>query len=167
MYTRLYFVIPDVTHARRLVSDLNAAGVDSAHIHAVANDSIDLAGLPRATHRQRRDVLHRMEHWLWRANLVTFFLALAGLVLGVIGGSALLIVSMLALAIANLTVGILWVQVPDTGLREFGEALTHQEVLLMVDVPNRRITEIEQLVHKRHPEAVPGGRSWSVDALGL
>lgn len=167
MYTRLYFVPPDVTHARRLVNELNAAGVDDAHIHALANDSIDLADLPRATGWQRRDVVHRIEHWLWKANLAVFFLALAGAALGTVSASPLLMVGMLALAVANLVAGILWVQVPDTDLREFREALSHQEVLLMVDVPAQRVREIEELVHKRHPEVVPGGRSWTVDALGL
>lgn len=167
MTTRLYFLLPDVTHARRLVNDLTGADVDDSHLHAMANRSIDLGDLPRATPWQLRDVGHRMEHWLWKTNLVVFFLALAGLLLGVAAGNPLLIVGMLAVAVANLTIGLLWVQVPNTDLVEFREALSHQEVLLMVDIPTPRVAEIEELVHKRHPEAVPGGRSWLLDALGL
>ena len=59
------------------------------------------------------------------------------------------------------------VNVPDVHLTEFTDALSHGEVLLMVDVPVDRVAEIEKAVHHRHPEAVVGGVSWAVDAFGI
>jgi hypothetical protein len=35
----------------------------------------------------------------------------------------------------------------------------------MVDVPAGRVAEVEETVHRRHPEAIAGGVGWSVDAL--
>ena len=58
-------------------------------------------------------------------------------------------------------------RVPDTHLDEFHGALSHSEVLLMVDVPASRMAEIEKLVGRRHPEAIPGGTSWTIEAWGL
>ena len=47
------------------------------------------------------------------------------------------------------------------------DALPHREVLLMIDVPGRRVAEIEALAYKRHSEAIAGGTSWAVDAIGM
>lgn len=35
----------------------------------------------------------------------------------------------------------------------------------MVDVPSGQVAEVEETVHRRHPEAIAGGVGWSVDAL--
>jgi len=59
------------------------------------------------------------------------------------------------------------VHVPDVHLTEFTDALAHGEILLMVDVPEKRVAEIESVVRYRHPEAVVGGVSWTVDAFGI
>jgi hypothetical protein len=55
--------------------------------------------------------------------------------------------------------------VPDTHLDEFRGALSHSEILLMVDVPRQRVAEIEEMVRRRHPEAIPGGIGWTIEAL--
>ncbi len=49
MHRRLYFLFPEVEHARRVVEELEQAGVDNDHIHAMARPEIDLSSLPRAT----------------------------------------------------------------------------------------------------------------------
>ena len=57
--------------------------------------------------------------------------------------------------------------VPDVHLTEFTDALSHGEILLMVDVPASRVAEIEDFVHHRYPEAVVGGVSWTVEGFGI
>jgi len=37
----------------------------------------------------------------------------------------------------------------------------------MVDVAARQVANVEDLVHRHHPEAVVGGVGWNVDALRL
>jgi hypothetical protein len=59
------------------------------------------------------------------------------------------------------------VHVPDVHLTEFTDAVSHGEILLMVDVPSKRVTEIGGVVRRNYPEAVAGGVSLSVDAFGL
>ncbi len=58
-------------------------------------------------------------------------------------------------------------KVPDVHLTEFTDALSHGEVLLMVDVPSRRVAEIENFIYHRFPEAVVGGVGWTLDAFGI
>ena len=37
------------------------------------------------------------------------------------------------------------------------DALSHGEILLMIDIPSNRVLEIENFVHHKYPEAVVGG----------
>jgi hypothetical protein len=46
-------------------------------------------------------------------------------------------------------------------------ALSHDNALLMVDVPKARVAEVEALIERRHPEAVTGRASWTIEALGI
>lgn len=47
--------------------------------------------------------------------------------------------------------------VPNSKLKSFHPDIERGKVLMMVDVPMRRVQEISDLVAKRHPEAVSGG----------
>ena len=56
---------------------------------------------------------------------------------------------------------------PDVQLTEFTNALSHGEMLLMVDVPRHPVANIEDHVHHRHPEASVGGVGWIVYAFDM
>jgi hypothetical protein len=49
--------------------------------------------------------------------------------------------------------------VPNSRLKQFQTDLELGRVLMMVDVPLRRVAEIAELVASRHPEAVPRGEA--------
>jgi hypothetical protein len=46
---------------------------------------------------------------------------------------------------------------PSSRLKLFADGIANGQVLLMVDVPFRRVDEIESLVLQRHPDAKFGG----------
>lgn len=168
MKRRLYFLFPTAGDARRLVRELAAAGVDEGHIHALARTDIDLSGLPPATRRQQHDTVWRLEQALWGSNLAVFGAALLGLVVALILGLAAWALLAVTLMAASFSAGAAFaLRVPNTHLDECREALRHGEVLLMVDVPRRKVAEIEELVYRRHPEAIAGGVGWTLDAFGL
>lgn len=168
MKLRLYFLFPDDAAARRAVADLGTNGVATDQIHTVARDGVDVSGLPPATAPQRRDTLRRLDHGLWYGNLVVFTLAVATLIAGWALGSTLAWV--LALVVMLLTVGGgAWfaLRLPSVHLDEFRAALAHGEILLMVDVSSDCVESIEELMLRVHPEAVPGGGSWTPNAFGI
>ena len=76
-------------------------------------------------------------------------------------------VSIGVMAVTFILGGQFVIHVPNVHLTEFTDALSHGEILLMIDVPINRVAEIEDFVHHKYPEAVVGGVSWSVDAFGL
>ncbi len=167
-FRRLYFVIPDEPQAAQVVNDLETAGVGRQHMHAIAGRGATLTRLPPATERQRQDAGSRLERIAWTGDLMLFFLGLIGLIASLVWASlagSLLSVVLMAL---TLIAGVLFaVRVPDTHLDEFRGALSHSEVLLMVDVPRQRVAEIEEMVRRRHPEAIPGGTGWTIEALHI
>ncbi len=167
-FRRLYFVIPDETQAAQVVNDLETAGVGRQHMHAIAGRGATIARLPPANERQRQDAGSRLERIAWTGDLMLFFLGLIGLIASLVWASlagSLLSVVLMAL---TLIAGVLFaLRVPDTHLDEFRGALSHSEVLLMVDVPRQRVAEIEEMVRRRHPEAIPGGTGWTIEALHI
>ncbi len=167
-FRRLYFVIPDETQAAQVVNDLETAGVDVQHMHAIAGRGATLTRLPPATERQRQDAGSRLERLAWSGEPGAVFsrgCRLDRLTGMVFAGRALLSVALMLLTLAG---GALFaLRVPDTHLDEFRGVLSHREVLLMVDVPRQRVAEIEEMVRRRHPEAMPGGTGWTIEALHI
>ena len=168
MKRRLYFLFSDTDQARTAVADLAGLGVDVGRMHVIARPGADLSGLPPATERQRRDVLKRLEKTLWGGNLVLFGSALVGLVLAVVLNNVIGMVLAAAVMIVSFVGGALFaLRLPTTHLDEFHEELRHGELLLMVDVSRDCVEDVEELMRRRHPEAVTGGSVWTLDAFGV
>jgi cobalamin biosynthesis protein CobD/CbiB len=168
MKRRLYFLFSDNGQARTAVADLTGIGVDAGHMHVVARPGVDVSGLPPATERQRRDVLKRLDKTLWGGNLVLFGAAFAALILAMLFGNIVGMVLASAVLIASFTGGALFaLRLPATHLDEFHEALRHGELLLMVDVSRDCVEDVEELLRRRHPEAVAGGSGWTPDVFGV
>ena len=167
MRRRLYFLLPDAGHARNVLDELEADGIDHKFMHAIAGRDADLEGLPAATRQQRADLAARIERYLWGGNLGIFFLALFVLLLLVVlqvNSYWLLLPAgvMLLAFIAGLEFAT---HVPNVHLEEFRDALRHREILLLIDVPVARVARVEELVHRHHPGSVAGGVGWSIADL--
>ena len=167
MLRRLFFLFPDELHAQRVVNQLVSLDIPKRRIHAIAR-SVELKTLPQATQRQKKDTAFRIERFLWSANLVVFTLALAVLVIALVAGEFnWAMISLSIMAVTFIAGEQFVVHVPSVHLTEFTDALSHGEVLLMIDIPSNRVVEIEDFVHHKYPEAAVGGVSWSMEAFGL
>jgi len=151
------------------VTRLETNGVRRKYTHVIAAEGIDLEGLPLASSRQRMDLGARLETIFWDGNLVLFFLALLALTVQILmnaSGFWLLVAAIIMLT--TFIVGFGFAKyIPSVHLSEFADALRHQEILLMVDVPVGQVTRIEKLIHHNHPEAVAGGVGWHIHALQI
>lgn len=158
MLRRIYWLIPDVANARRVVNDLLVARVPVQHIHCFGREGTNLAGLHPANVFQTTDVIYAAELGL-----------LIGGVLGV--GAGLLVAMYYPLGFASLQWGIVailgvvgalfgaWssslvgISVPSHRLKRFEAAVERGEILLMVDVPALQVKAIEEMLQASHPEA--------------
>jgi hypothetical protein len=163
MRRRVYFILPDVDSARRTADDLLLARVEDRHMRFLAKRGTDLGELHEAGYVDKTDLVHG---------------ALVGLMLG---GTVGMIVGALIVAyppegmrpqlvavLIGLVVGGLlgaWMSsmvaaaVPNSRLKQFQAEIDAGKVLLMVDVPYRRVAEITEVVVARHPEARPRGEA--------
>ena len=168
MYRRLYYLFPTATEAEAAFDTLCDARIHPRHIHAIAREGTRLDRLPAATPNQRRGLRERLARWFWDGELGLFAVALVAFVVSLFWGfswwSAAALVVILVTVVSG---GWYAMMIPELSLGEFRHALDHGEVLLLVDVPAWRQAEIEKLIESRHPAALPGGGSWTVDALGL
>ena len=167
MLRRLFFLFPMVENARLAVEDLAGRGIGIRHIHAIAR-GVELSVLPEATERQKNDTAFRLELFVWNTSLAVFVAALAALIASLLMDQSLVaLLSPLVMVLTFIAGEQFAVRVPNLHLTEFTDALQHGDVLLMVDVPGYRVSEFENHIHHRHPESVPGGVGWTMDAFGL
>lgn len=153
---REYFLVPNIETAREIVKELLLSHVAEKHIHLIARDDIPMEDLPEASLMQKSDFIPALEKGLvggaytgLAAGLIVAAFPPAGLVLG--GGA------ILALIGAGATVGgmmsaLVGVGLPSHRLEKFEEAIKAGEILILVDIPQKRVDEIQQLVKKHHPQ---------------
>lgn len=168
MLFRLYFLLPDTDLTLKVIDELTENGVSPSRIYAHCRNPLHITKLPRASLRQRLDVLRRIEYVLWRADLLIFFVAMAVFVTTIFTGMILWsLLALLVMAVSFFAGDLFAAHVPNVHLQEFNDALAHNEVLLMVDVEHKQIARIESLVEHHHPAAVAGGSSWTLGLKGI
>lgn len=167
MLRRLYFLFPDENHAQKLVDELANWNIPKSRIHAITRDD-KIGGLPAATGRQKNDTAFHIEKILWSSNLILFGLALTMLVVSLFISEWLWLGMAIVVMLITFFIGQQFVmRLPDVHITEFTDALSHGEILLMVDVPLHRVIEIKGFIQHQYPEATEGGASWTMDAFGL
>lgn len=162
MKRRLYFLLPDVEHASRIISELILAGIPQKKIHTISDRKQDSVLLPNSIKHKRFDK-HFITEWLvWRSNLLLFFVSMAALVYLLTLAPNMWFTIPVAIMTFTFVGGLIFAErVPNVHIEEFKSALAHGEILLTVDVPITQVNKIEHLIQDHHPEAVTGGVGWA------
>ena len=152
MNRRIYFLIPDVKTARTIVDELLLARIEWRHIHVLARQDIELEDLPEATLAQKSDLLPALARG------------------AAAGGASGMLAGLVAMTLAGAGFGtwmssMIGVDVPNTRIKQFEEAIKHGQLLMMVDVPVPRVEEIEALVKSHHREAAVEGTDPTIPAF--
>ena len=161
MKRRLYYMLPDVPSARAMLDELLLARVEERYMHFYAKEGALPAGMPEVNFFQKTDLVHGVGVGI-----------LIGAASGLIAGSLLLIfppediamraIALLASALGGAVFGS-WVSgmaaaaIPNSRLKPFRDGIERGQVLLIVDLPLRRVAEIEEMIARRHPEISFGG----------
>lgn len=159
MRKRVYWLLPDVASAARVMDDLLLARIEVGHVHFMAREDIALADLPAANVLQTSDIVRSAQLGLMVGGLLG---AVAGLAIGfgfpiVAEGMPQLGVFVTLAALGALfgawASSMIGASIPSHRLGRFHAAIAQGHVLLMVDVPRGRVIEVEERLHARHPEA--------------
>lgn len=162
MHRRLYFLLPDVPHTMRAISELMSADIEM-RLHIKAGADIDRLLLPDKLQDIHKDTEHLVERIMRDINLAIFFLGLPLIVLAVLMGWNSVAMMILALIFVSLVIGFINDTIPDVKLSDFDHALSCRDILLMVDTKRRNVKTIDDMMHRLHPEAVVAGVSWHLD----
>jgi hypothetical protein len=169
MRRRIYVVCPDLQAAQQTMNDLLLARIDERHVHVLARRDAPMEGLHEANILQKTDLVHGAELGLVVGGATGAILG-AVLVLIPLAGMQFQLVTVLVMALGGALFGA-WASslvaagVPNSKLLAFARDIEEGKYLMMVDVPFRRVEEIQSLVKQRHPEDKGGGVEPSVPAF--
>ncbi len=164
---RLYFLLPDLALARTVVNELLLARIEERHIHLIARDGTPLEDLPKASLLQKSDFLPAVERGLAMGGASGILAGLVALALPgvVVAGGVMLAMGLAGAGMGAWLGGMIGMDVSNTRLARFEEAIKAGEILMLVDVPKQRVEEIEDLVRQHHPEAEFEGTDPQVPAF--
>lgn len=166
MQRRLYFLFPNEAHAQDAIDHLQSdAGVNAMNIHVITDFEPRILKHPNSL--RGIDEEAQLESRLWNANLTLFFLAMVIFVAALAFSFPPVAGIAVVLMLATLISGLMFTnRIPSTYRKQFHEALAHGEILLMLDLPFRRVRVVENFVHSHYPDAVTGGVGWHLKAIG-
>lgn len=170
MRRRIYWLLPDVASARKAMDDLLLARIEERHIHFVAREGTDMAGLHEANVLQTSDLVRAAEAGLCIGA------ATGGIVGAVVAAMMPLLgdepqwglIGVLAIVGAGFGAwasSMIGVSTPSQRLRRFQAAIEAGQLLLIVDVPRSRLDEVEALLQDKHPEGHFEGEEPNIPAF--
>jgi hypothetical protein len=167
---RIYFLVPHIDVAKKIVDELLVARIEERHIHILAKRGTPLGDLPEASFLQKSDFIPAMERGLALGGTVGTLAGLAAVALGpfslVVAGGGIVLASGLAGAgVGAWLSGMVGLNVGNTRLKSFEEAIERGELLMMIDVPRERVQQITEMVKTHHPEAHPEGTEPTIPAF--
>lgn len=169
MRRRLYYLCPDLRSAHRLANRLLLARVEDKHMHFLGKRGTDYGDLHEASIVQKTDIVHGAETGGVLGGLLGVGIGVA-LVLRPPGGIELDLVTVLVAAVTGALIGA-WIasmvgtQIGNSRLKRFESAIEAGHILLMVDVPLFRVTQVRELIADHHPEIVAAGQEATVPAF--
>jgi hypothetical protein len=165
---RVYWLLPNLASALTTMDDLLLAGVEARRMHFMARDDCDMTGLHAASVLQTSDVIRSAEAGLVIGAAVGGMLGtvVAAIFPGADGAPQWNLIPVLVVAGALFdawTSSMIGISAPNKCLERFAAHIAQGRILLMLDVPVRRVAEIETRLRQLHPEVrMEGGEVGSV-----
>jgi hypothetical protein len=167
MRRRLYFLLPDLNTARKVVDELLLARIEERHIHVLAKEDTELQDLPKATLFQKSDFVHAVERGLALGGGTGAVAGLAAVAIPgmVLGGGAILGIALAGAGMGAWLAGMIGMDVPNSRLGEFESAINAGSILMMVDVQKEQVDKVSKSVKEHHPEADMHGTEPTIPAF--
>ena len=141
---RIYFLSPNLETTHKIVDELRAEGIEDRHMHILAKRDTPLEDMPEASEFQKTDFIPAVERGAALGGTTGLLAGLVGPILGILFFGA---------TIGAIMSGLAGLQVGNSRVKQYEEAIEHGELLVMVDIPKERIDAISQLIIKHHPTA--------------
>ncbi|HEX8873239.1 MAG TPA: DUF1269 domain-containing protein [Nitrosospira sp.] len=153
---RIYFLVPDIDIAKRIVDDLLLARIEEKHIHVVAKRGTELEDLPEANLLQKSDFVPAVERGLALGGSAGVLAGLIAIALPpastVIAGGVLLGTALAGAGVGAWIGGMVGMSVGNTRIKQYEEAIEAGQLLVLADVPKNRVDEIEARIKVHLPQ---------------
>ena len=153
---RIYFLVPDIAIAKRIVDDLLLARIEERHLHVIAKRGTELEDLPEANMMQKSNFVPAVERGLALGGSAG---ALAGLVAvalppasTVIAGGILLASTLVGAGVGAWAGSMIGVSTGNSRIKQFEAAVEAGQLLVLADVPTNRVEEIEARIKAHLPQ---------------
>ncbi|NOR69777.1 MAG: DUF1269 domain-containing protein [Methylomarinum sp.] len=156
---RIYFLVPDIKTTHRVVDELRSEGIEDRHMHVLAKRDTPMEDMPEASVFEKTDFIPALERG---AALGASTGLLAGLVAlrfagFAIAGGPVLGLLFFGATIGTMASGLAGLQIGNSRVKQYEEAIEEGGLLVMVDISKERIDEISKGIVKHHPTAEFGG----------
>jgi len=157
MRHRLYYLLPNLESARRSLDDMLLNRIEQRHIHFMTDGSPIPHDMPEANFLHKTDIVHGAGNGMIAG-------ALLGMLIGAIvvfyfdisakssEAAVVLLTSFGGLFFGGWAASMVAAAIPNTRLKEFYPEIEKGKILMIVDVPARRVEDIEKMMEQRHPE---------------
>jgi hypothetical protein len=153
---RIYFLVPNIEITKKIVDDFLLARVEERHIHVLAKRGTPLEDLPEASFLQKTDFFPALEQGVALGGATGLLAGLVAIALPtglVLGGGALLAISLAGAGVGGLMSSMVGISIGSRRIKQFQEAMEKGQFLVMIDVDRDRVEEVETITKKHHPEA--------------
>lgn len=152
---RIYFLAPNIETTHKIVDELRSNSIEDRHMHILAKRDTPLEDMPEASEFQKTDFIPALERGAALGGTTGVLAGLIGLRFAgfAIAGGPILGILFFGATIGAIMSGLAGLQVGNSRVKEYEEAIERGELLVMVDIPKERIEAIRQLIIKHHPTA--------------
>lgn len=161
MRHRLFYLLPDMESARRAQDGLLLKRIEHKYIHFLSNAGKMPADMREATVFQKTDIVHGAESGLLLGAFLGFafgmWLVYYPLETMTAKAAIVVIATLAGTLFGGWAASMAAAAIPNSRLKAFYPEIENGKILLIVDVPARRIQEIETAMAERHPETQFGG----------
>ncbi|HUX90750.1 MAG TPA: DUF1269 domain-containing protein [Gallionellaceae bacterium] len=165
---RIYFLIPNIDMAKKIVNELLLERIDERHMHVLAKRGTAMEDLPEASYLQKSDFIPALEQGLTLGGftgLISGLVAMAYPGGPMLPGGTILATSLAGAVFGALASSMIGSSVGNRQIKQFSEAIEKGDFLLMIDLPKQRIDEIEKVVKRNHPDAMSRGTEPTIPAF--
>jgi hypothetical protein len=166
---RIYFLVPDIPTAKRIVDELLLARIAEQHLHVIAKRGTPLEDLPEANLLQKTDFIPALERGFALGGSVGILAGLVAIALPatapVIAGGILLASALSGAGVGAWIGGMVGMNVGNTRLKQFEHAIEEGHLLVLADVPRDRVEQIEERVRQHLPSVEIEGTEPTIPAF--
>nr|WP_269144546.1 DUF1269 domain-containing protein [Methylicorpusculum oleiharenae] len=134
---------------------MRAEGLEEHHMHILAKRDTPLEDMPEASEFQKTDFIPAVERGAALGAATGLLAGLVGLRFAgfAIAGGPVLGVLFYGATIGAMMSGLAGLEVGNSRVKDYADAIENGQVLIMVDIPKDRIDTIRQVIVKHHPAA--------------